>query len=141
MTEKSSRGGYDYIGTHAQATHLLVVACSVVAAIYSHTADAVEIVAEALHGLVYLLSQFAGRRHDDAVDGILGIVVLVEHTKYGKQICSRLTGTGLCHTHHVVIVENLGYALLLNWSTFLEPHVIQCVEDIIVQICFFKSHS
>ena len=56
MTEKSARGGYDYVGTHAQATHLLVVACSVVAAIHSHTADAIEIVSEALHSLVYLLS-------------------------------------------------------------------------------------
>ena len=57
MTEKTSRRCNDHVGTHSQTAHLLVVARTVVAAIYSHTADAIEIVTKALHSLVNLLCQ------------------------------------------------------------------------------------
>ena len=43
------------ISTHAEALQLLIVAVAVVAAINSHAAHILQVVAEALHGLVYLL--------------------------------------------------------------------------------------
>ena len=58
--DEAARGSDNYIGTHAEALQFLVVAVAVVAAIYSHAAHILQIVAEALHCLVYLLGQLAG---------------------------------------------------------------------------------
>ena len=52
--------GDDNVSTHLQTFRLYVKAVTVVASIDCHAADAVKIVAEALHGLVYLLRQLAG---------------------------------------------------------------------------------
>lgn len=78
MADKAAGRGYDHIGTHLKALQLLIVAVAVVATIHSHAAHAVEVVAEALHCLVYLLCEFACRAHDDAVDGIVRIATVVE---------------------------------------------------------------
>ena len=79
MGEQAAWCGDDYVGTHAQAARFGVEATAVVTAVDGHAADAVEIVSEALHGLVYLLGKFTGGCHHDAVDGILGIAAVVEH--------------------------------------------------------------
>jgi hypothetical protein len=53
VADKASGRGYYHIGTHLEALQLLIVAVAVVATIHSHAAHAVEVVAEALHSLVY----------------------------------------------------------------------------------------
>ena len=77
MTEQTSWCSDEHIGTKTHATQFLFIASSVVATIDCHRRHAVEIIAEALHGLVYLLGKFTGGRHNDAVDGILGIVAVI----------------------------------------------------------------
>ena len=73
-----SRTINDDIGTKPQSFQFLIIATAVIATIDSHTGNTIQIVAEALHGLVYLLSQFTGRRHDDTINGIFGKSTIVE---------------------------------------------------------------
>ena len=140
MREQATRCGNDDVGTHPQSLGFYVEAVAVVAAVDGHAADAVQVVAKALHGLVYLLCQFAGGRHDDAVDGILRVAAVVQHGEDGQQVGCRLACTGLCHADEVLAVQYLGDTLLLYGRHFLEVHVVECVEDVVVQICFFKCH-
>ena len=60
MGDEAARGGDDYIGAHAEAAQLLIVTVAVVAAVYGYAAHALQVIAEALHRLVYLLGEFAG---------------------------------------------------------------------------------
>ena len=55
VTDEATRRCYYHVGTHAEALQLLVVPVSIVPAIHSHAAYALQIIAKALHGLVYLL--------------------------------------------------------------------------------------
>ena len=74
MTDESARGGNDDACTRVETTLLLLVAYAIVATIHGNGTNAIEIVGEALHGLVDLLCQFTRRSHDDAVDCILGVI-------------------------------------------------------------------
>ena len=60
MGDETARGGDDYIGAHAEAAQLLIVTVAVVAAVYGYAAHALQVIAEALHRLVYLLGELAG---------------------------------------------------------------------------------
>ena len=60
MGDEAARGGDDYIGAHAEAAQLLIVTVAVVAAVYGYAAHALQVIAEALHCLVYLLGELAG---------------------------------------------------------------------------------
>ena len=140
MTEQATWCGDEHISTQTHTTELLFITPAVVTAIDSHAADAIEIIAEALHGLVNLLGQFTGRRHDDAVNSILGIVAVIELREDRQQIGSSLARSCLCHTQHVVAIEDLGDTAFLDGGHLVEAHVIKRIEDIVVQICFFKFH-
>ena len=133
MTEQTTRRGDDHRCSAAQALHLLVEARAVVAAIDGNGAHPVQIVGEALHGLVYLLGQFACGCHDHAVDGIFWIAAVVEHRQDGQQVGCRLARACLCHADDVASVEYLGDTLLLYGCHLLEVHVVECIEDVVVQ--------
>ena len=77
MRNQSSRCSNDDVRPQTKRFQLLVVSVSVVSTINGNASNAVEEIAEPLHGLVYLLCQFACRSHDDAVDGIFGKSSLV----------------------------------------------------------------
>ena len=139
--QQSSRRGNDHVGSHLQSLRLLVEARAIVAAIDGHARHIVEIIAEALHGLVYLLRQFAGGRHHDAVDRIARIAAVVKQTQHGQQIGRRLSGAGLCYADEVAAVENLWNTLFLDGSHLLKAHIIECVEDVVVEVCFFECHG
>ena len=66
--DESSWCGNDNRCTRLQGIEFLIVAVAVVTAIDSNGADVRKVVAEALHGLVYLLCELASGSHDDAVD-------------------------------------------------------------------------
>ena len=140
MGQETSWGGNNHIGAHFKSLGLLVKARTIVSAIDGNTRHIVEIIAEALHGLVYLLGKFASRRHDDAIDGIVWETTIVKHAEYRQEIGCRLTCSCLGDTNKVAPVENLRNALFLDGSHFLEAHVIERVEDIIVEVCFFECH-
>ena len=78
MRDEAARRGNDYICTETHAFHLLVIAVAVIAAVDGDTRHVGQVIGEALHGLVNLLCQLTGWRHDDAVDGILGIIAAVK---------------------------------------------------------------
>ena len=132
MTEQSTRGGDEHIGAQTHAAHLLIVAPAIVAAIDGHRRDIVEVITKALHGLVDLLSEFTGGRHDDTVDGVLGELLVVELREDGQQIGGRLASTRLGHTQHVVAVEDLRDAAFLDGGHLFEAHVVERIEYIII---------
>ena len=140
MAEQTPWGGNEHIGTQTHAAHLLVVAPAVVAAIDGYGRYIVEVITKALHGLVDLLGEFTGGRHDDAVDGILGELLVVELREDGQQIGGGLASTRLGHTQHVVAVEDLWDTAFLNGRHLFEAHIVERIEDIVVEICFFKFH-
>ena len=140
VAEQTAWGGNDHVGSHAERTLFLVIASTVVAAIDGHATHRVQIVAKTLHGLVYLLGELTCGSHDETVDGIGRIATVVEHGEDGQQVGGCLAGSCLCHPHHVVLVENLRDALLLNGSHLLEMHVVECIEYVVIEIGFFESH-
>ena len=79
MTEQTAGRGNEHIGAKPHATEFLFVSATVVTTIDSHRRYSIKIIAEALHGLVYLLGEFTGRGHHHTVDGILRVVAVVEH--------------------------------------------------------------
>ena len=132
MGNEAAGSGNHHIGPETETLEFLVVTVAVVAAIHSHAAHPIEVVAEALHGLVDLLCQFARRRHDDTVDGILRIAAVVELAQDGQQIGGRFAGTGLCHAEHIVTFQYFRDTLFLNRCARIETHVIERVEHIVV---------
>ena len=99
MGEQAPWRGNDHVSTHLEAFRLHVETAAVITAIDGDARDAVQIVAKALHGLVYLLCQLACGGHDDAVDGILGIAAVIKHAQHRQQVGSGLARTGLCDTY------------------------------------------
>lgn len=62
------------------------------------------------------------------------------HVDDGKEIGCCLAGAGLSHRYEVAPRENLRNRLLLDGSTLVKPHGIQCVKDVVAEVGFFKSH-
>src|SRR5574344_132914 len=132
MAEQSSGSSDNHISSHLQTFHFLVIAVTVVSAIYGHAAYTVQVIAKSLHSLVYLHGQLARRRHDDAVDGILRITSVIHQTEYWQQVSCRFTCTRLCHTHHIVIVEYFRDTFFLYWCALIEMHIIERIQYIVV---------
>ena len=82
MAEEASRSGDYHIGTETETLQFLIVTVAIVATIDGHAAYTVKIIAEALHGLVYLLGEFACGTHDDAVDGVLRAFAILKTAEY-----------------------------------------------------------
>ena len=124
MGDEAAWSGDDYISAHAETLQLLIVAVAVVATINSHAAHILQVVAEALHGLVYLLGQLAGWRHDDAVDGVFRIAAIIKLAQYWEQIGCCLAGSGLCHAQYVVTFQYLRDTFFLYRGAGVEAHVV-----------------
>ena len=134
MADEPAWSGDDDIRSLLHSLLLLFVADAVVSAIYGHTADAVQIVAEALHGLVNLLRQFSSGAHDDTVDGILGESAILKQAQDRQKISRSLSGSGLCNAHHVPSLQDAWDGMFLDWSGFYEVHVVQCVQHQVIQV-------
>ena len=124
MADKTSGGGNDYVGTHLKTLKFLIVAVAVVAAIYSYAANAVEIIAKALHGLVDLLSQLTCRTHYDTVDSVLRESAVVKTREDRQQIGSGLARTSLCYTKKVAAFEYRRNTLFLYGGAYVKAHVV-----------------
>ena len=129
---QAAGSGNHHVGTQLKAFRFLVVAAAVVAAIDGHTADTFEIVAKTFHRLVDLLGQLAGGTHDDAVDGVFGVIAVVDETQNGEQVGGCLACSRLGYPYKVATVENLWDALLLNGGAGLETHVVKRIEYVVV---------
>ena len=132
VADEASWGGYHHVGAQCQAFQFLVVTVAVVATIDGHAAHVVQIIAEALHGLVYLLCQLACGAHDNAVDGVFRVSALVELAQHGQQVGCRFSGSCLGHAQHVFTGQYFGYALLLYGRACLEAHVVERIEHVVV---------
>ena len=120
--KSAGRGDYN-VGSKFKTLHLLIVSVAIIASINRHTAHSTKIIGEALHGLINLLGQFACRRHDNTIDGILGIAPVIEFGKYGQQIGSCLTCTRLGNTHNIFSFKDWWNATLLNRRANIKMHV------------------
>ena len=124
MADETSGSGNYYVGTHLETLEFLIVAVAVVASIYSHAANAVEIIAEALHGLVNLLCQLSCRAHYDTVDSVLGESTVVKTRENRQQIGSGLACTCLSYAQKVATFEYWRNTLFLYGSTYVKAHVV-----------------
>ena len=140
MAYETARCGYHHIGTHFKAFQFLIVTVSVVASIHGDAAHAVEIIAEALHGLVDLLRKFARRTHDNAVYGIARIASVIEFAENRQQISGSLARSSLCYTEQITSLKYGGDTFFLNRGTLVEVHIIQCVKHMVVEFCFVEIH-
>ena len=138
MRDETSWCCYHHRRAFLQGCHLIIIPVAIISAIDSHTADAIKIIPEALHGLINLLCQFPCRSHDKAVDSIFRISAIVETRENRKKICSRLASTCLGNTHDVHALDDRVYAGCLYRGTCIETHVIQGIEDIVVKQGFLK---
>ena len=132
MRDESAWCSYHHVCTHAQAFQFLVVTVSVVSSIYSHAAYALQVISEALHGLVYLLCQLACRRHDNTVDGIRRITTAVEFAEHWQQIGSSFACSGLRNSHYVVAFQYLWNTLFLYWGASVETHIVERIEHVVI---------
>ena len=130
MGYEASGGGYDDVGALGESSALLFVALAVIAAIHGHAVD-VHIVGKALEGLVNLAGEFAGGGHDEAVDGVGGVWLLLEEGEYGQKIGRCLAGAGLCDAYDVASLKEMRDALLLHGRALFEVHVPDGVEDVV----------
>ena len=131
MADETSGRGNNDVGTALESAQLLRKTDAVVAAIDRHAADGDE-VGEALHGLINLLGELAGGRHNDAVDGIVGEASVAEAAEDRQQISRRLSRAGLGNADEVAPLEQRRDGLLLNGRTLLEVHRVKRVKDIVV---------
>ena len=133
MADEAPGCGDDDIGTERETTALLLVADAVVAAIDGYAAHG-DIVGEALHSLVDLLGQLTRGRHDDAVDGILGVATIADHAQDGEQVGCCLARTGLSHADEVASLEQGRYRVLLDGGTGGEVHRVECIEHVVIEV-------
>ena len=131
VADESSRGGNDDVGSQFESFALLFKADTVVAAIDGDGRHTVQIVGKSFHLLVYLLSQFSGWRHDDAIDGVFRIIAVAQFVEHGQQVGGRLSCASLCNAHQVSSLQNLGNGLFLDRGAFLKVHGIECVKQLV----------
>ena len=134
MTDESARCGNDNVGAALHGAFLLLVADAVVAAVDSHAAHVVQIVGESLHGTVYLLRKLAGRGHDDAVDGIVRESAVGQLAQHRQQVGRSLPCARLRNAHHIPALQDRRDSMLLNRSRVGKVHVVECIEDFIIEV-------
>ena len=139
MCEKSSGSGDHHIGSRFESFPLLVVSEAIGTAIYSYAAHRHE-VGESLKLSVNLLGKFSGRSHYHAVHGIRRKTAIGKPVDHGQQICGSLTGAGLCASEQIFPLQHRRYGLFLNRGAFVEMHIPESVENIIVGQYLIKSH-
>ena len=132
MGNQTAGGGYHHVGSQRQAFLLLFEEDTIVSAIHRHAAHGQEI-SESLHLLVYLLGQFAGRCHHDAVDGIFGMFFFGEAVQDGQQVGGRFSCSCLCDGYQVPAFEYHGDGFFLYRGAFFEAHGVERIENTVVQ--------
>ena len=80
---QASRSGDNDVGAALEAVAFVFVTFAIVASIYGH-AIYIHIIRETLKGLVYLPCQFTRWSHDEAVDGIVGMGMLLQKGENGQ---------------------------------------------------------
>ena len=140
VADQTAGGGNNNIGTQFQAFHLLVVPVAIVSAVDGYAAHVFKVIAESLHRFVDLLGQLACGRHDNAVVSVGGVVAIVEQAQDGQQVGGSFASSCLSNSQQVVSVEYLRNTFFLDWCTCLETHVVERIENIIVEIEFVEIH-
>ena len=139
MSQKSSWSGDHYIGAHLEAFTLLFISVSIRASINRHAAHRHEI-GKSLKLTVDLLGKLARGSHHHAIHRVIGISAIGKHIDNRKEIsgCFSCSCLGTCQ--QVPALHNHRNRLLLNRSAFIEMHVPQTVEHVVVGENIFKFH-
>ena len=127
LAEEPSRSSDHYIRSFLQAGDLGSPSAVIPSAIDSNRGEG-DIETESLHLLVYLLRQFAGRRHDNGIQfvGIMGVESQIGEER--EDICSGLACAGLGTGDDVMSLKNNRDRLLLDGRAGIEMHVPQGVK-------------
>ena len=130
MRQESAGGGDDHVGALLQTMLLLGETAAVGTAVNGERGDR-QIVGEPLHLVVYLHGEFARGGHDDAVDGVRGIIAVSQPLDYGQQVSGRLAGTGLGDSHEVLALQRRRNGHGLDGGALVEVHGVKCVEYVV----------
>ena len=133
------RGDHD-VRTHQHPAFLGVPALAVAAAIDHRRRDG-QIIRETLELLVDLLRQLARGHDDDRFHHIVGIAPDEQLVQQRQRIGRRLARSGLGAADDVAALQNHGNRVLLHGSHFMEIHILETVEDLILQVEFVKTHK
>ncbi len=136
---EAAGSGYHYVGSALEAVLLSCKFFAVGAAIDGHTRDG-EIVGESFELAVNLLCELACRGHDYAAHRVGRLGLVGKHVDNGQKIGSSLSGACLGHGYQVAFLKYHRYGLFLYGGTLPKPHGVECVEHIVAQLQFVKSH-
>ena len=139
MCDKTSGRGDDYVGSTLETILLTGKLLTVGTAVDGYTRDR-EIVGETFELTVNLLGEFTGRSHDDTVDKVGCLRLVGKHIDDREQISGSLARTGLSHGYEVTSLKDYRDGLFLYWGTLPESHRVKCVEHVVAQLQFVKSH-
>ena len=131
MADESSRCGDDDVGTQLQPFPFLLKSDAVVSSIDSYARHIFNIIAESLYLLVYLLSKFAGWRHDDTVDRIFRVKAGIQFVKYRQKISRGFSCTGLCDADDIPSFQNGWNGLFLYRCALLKVHCVQSIQHFV----------
>ena len=136
----AARGGNHHVGAHQHAPLLNVPALAVAAAVDHRGRDG-QVVGEALELLVDLLRQLARGDDDERLDHVVLVALDEQPVEQRQRIGRRLARTGLGAADDVAPLEDDRDGLLLHGGHLVKVHIVQTVEDFILQIQFVESHE
>ena len=135
---KSSGRSHDYVAAVAQGTFLLRIHNAVAAAVDGYRADG-NVIGQSLYLLVYLYGKFACRHENERVGVVGGFArKLIEHRQKERR---RLACSGLGASYQVASGQRRRYRLFLNRRSLIKPHIIQSLENILIETHVFKFHN
>ena len=133
------RGGDHHVGAHQHAALLDIPALAVAAAVDHRRGDG-GIVGEALKLLVDLLRQLARGHDDERLDHIVLVALDQQPVEQRQRIGRGLARAGLGAADQVAPLENDRYGVLLHGGHLLEIHIVETVENLILEVQFVETH-
>ena len=140
MRNHPARSGDDHVGTHEHAPLLDVPALAVAAAVDDRRGDG-QIIGETLELLVDLLRELARGHDDDRLDDVVGVALDEQPVQKRQGVGRGLARTGLGAADDVAPGEDDRNGVLLHGGHLAEIHIVETVEDFILQVEFVESHN
>ncbi len=133
-------GGDDHVGTQQHAALLHVPALAVAAAVDDGGRNG-QIIGKTLELLVDLLGQLARGHDDDRLDDVVGVALDEQAVQERQGVGRGLARAGLGAADDVAPGENDRNGVLLHGGHLAEIHIVETVEDFILQVEFVESHN
>ncbi|CCZ75682.1 putative uncharacterized protein [Alistipes finegoldii CAG:68] len=139
MRNHAAGSGDDHVRPHQHTPLLHVPALAVAAAVNDRGRDG-QVIGKALKLLVYLLRQFARGHDDHRFYHIVFVAFEQQPVQQRQRVGRRLARSRLRASDDVAAFENHRDRVFLHRSHLLKIHIVESVEDLILQLKFVKSH-